>query len=352
MRLVILRSLNSAAWVILLTSVSLFCGAGTARAAEPESAALPPRLLFTLDAAKCWSGAEAEQVRTVSSVHPIVPTWAVNDLDKYLGISGDNVGRVVAFVTADGHGGAGIVTTKPYDLKKVLAALAPDAKEVTAAGRKYFVSPSGMTVLPLGDKELLISSVEGMPGVLKSKINKSATPDFVKNALEAKSSKVGLALRVRALKEGVDAPVSMFEGLASLTNASECTLTIEGDDKSLRVILRAIYADEKHAEAGAEGMKGFLEALRQYMETSQGEMAKFFAVQEAKFPGSKALGERLNGASAQAEKALREAKIETRGALVEAQATIATKEPVTTAVLLSTLLPRAKKAPGEKNPGE
>jgi hypothetical protein len=116
--------------------------------------------------------------------------------------------------------------------------------------------------------------------------------------------------------------------------------------------LRATYADEKHAEAGVEGMKEFVEALRRYMETSQGEMTKFFAVQETKFPGSKALGERLNAASAQAETALRDAQVERRGAVVEAQATIATKEPVTTAVLLSTLLPRAKKSPGEKNPGE
>lgn len=352
MRIVASRALRGAVAIALLAGVSLFGVASTVHAADPDPAARPPRLLFTLDAARCWSGPEAEKVRTVSSVHPIVPTWWVNDVDKYLGISGDNIGRVVAFVTADGYGGVGMVTAKPYDLKKVLAALAPGAKEETAEGRKYFASPSGMAVLALSDKELLISSVEGMPGVLKSKINKSATPDFVKNALAAKPSKVGLALRVRALKEGVDTPVSMFEGLANVTNSSECTFTVEGDDKTLRVILRATYADEAHAEAGAEGMKGFLEALRQYMETSQGTMTKFFAAQEAKFPGSKALGERLNGASADAEKALRAAKIERRGAVVEAQATIDTNEPVTTAVLLTTLLPRPKKEPGEKNPGE
>jgi len=351
MKPVIAHSWRRAALIALLACATLSCGLQISQGADPDSAS-PPRLLFTLDAAKCWSGPEAETVRTVSSVHPIVPTWAVNDLDKYLGISGDDVSRVVAFVTADGNGGVGILTSKPYDLKAVLAALAPAAKEETVAGHKYFSSPSGMAVLSLSDKELLISSVEGMPGVLKAKINKSAAADFVKNALAAKSSRVGLALRVRALREGVDAPVTMFEGLAALTNSNECTFSIEGDDKSLKVILRATYADETQAEGGAEGMKEFVEAIRRYMESSQGEMSKFFAVQDAKFPGSKALGERLNGASAQAEAALRAAKIERRGAVVEAQATIATKEPVTTAVLLSTLLPRAKKQPGEKNPGE
>ncbi|HEY2840187.1 MAG TPA: hypothetical protein VGJ26_13615 [Pirellulales bacterium] len=276
----------------------------------------------------------------------------MKDLDKSLGLAAEDVSRVMGFVAADGYGGVGILTSKPYDLRKVLAVYAPGANEAKAGDQKYYTSSNGFAVAPLGDRALLISSATGMPHVLQAKIGNVTATDLVRNTLAAKPSKIGLALRLRALKEGVDVPVSVFEGLTVVLKSSECTLLIETDDDSMRIVLRATYADEQQAKLEFDGMKQFGEILRQYMATAGTEMPQFLAAQETKFPGSRGLAERMKLVIGQAEKALSAAKIELRGKVVEVQATIETKEPITTAILLSSLMPREARKPGEKTPGE
>jgi hypothetical protein len=188
-----------AAAVVLGASLLAAARPGGVGAADPPAKGEPPaELAFvpgdavafaTVRFAEVWNHEVAKASR-----EKVLKEWpdAFKEMTKSLGVPPEEIERLTGVATAIGPGPGndpfGAVTTRrPYDQKKVLAAVVPDAKEEKVKDRSLFSNASGQAVVFLEDRTYLL----GSPGALKA---------FLERPAEKKDGALTPALRLAGEK--------------------------------------------------------------------------------------------------------------------------------------------------------
>lgn len=330
----------------LLTAVP---GLPTVAGQEADAKSLPPDLavvtghgayLVSMELGKVFHGPEGESVKRLSQLHPLVLTSQQETVEKDFGFRPEEIERVIVFGGLDSMV---LMTRKPVERKKLLERFAPGAAERTAGGATYYASEK-KAVYPIDQRTVLLGTPDGVKAILERPAERKGASGELKNAVEEAAARPLLLLAanplfLRASVKGVGAPAEPF---LPLLEANAWQITLDTPDK-LRLRLRAEFKDEAAAKKAAPVLDKLLGLLDNYLEMSEKEMPAFLRTQQKQHEGAGELAGRMESAIKSARAGLRAAKTRVRGNVAEAAVIIPTETPVADAVLLLSLLPRAKK---------
>jgi hypothetical protein len=291
---------------------------------------------------KVFHGPEAETIKKVSRLHPIVLTAHMETMKEDFGFRLDDLERIIAF----GDLTSIVVTTRlPFDRKKTLETLAPNASTKTAAGKDYYVSDKlPKAFYPINDRSLLIGTQDGIKFSLERLAETKIGGGELQGAIEAAADRplLIIAMNPRFFRETAKQAGEQAEPYMPLLEAKAWRATLDTSG-GLRLRLRAEFATDEAAKKAAPGLAKALRALDDYLGLAVKQMPAFLESQQKKYEGAKVLGRRLETAIKAARKGLKATNPRVAGNVVDATAQIRTDEPITDAVLLLSLLPRTKK---------
>jgi Protein of unknown function (DUF1559) len=262
--------------------------------------------------ADLWNHAALKAAR--ERVMKEVPDF-VEHFTKELGVAPDEVERITGFTPSLPPAWAVFVTTvKPYDLKKVAAVLAPDAKEEKVNDRTVMVGPEGTAVAFLTDRtyvrgeagevrRLAGRAPGGKEGPLTPALREAAGKHLVVAGLD------GEALAKTAPAE-LPPDAAAFKPLLKATNA---VLTEDLGDE-LKADLRVTFAGEADAKHGEEAVNAALDLARAAVVKGLGQMEELHKT-------DKALADVVPLVK-DIQAALRAAKVERNGSTVEVAASM------------------------------
>lgn len=334
---------------ILATLVALAALNGLARAEEPQTStadfALVPGdtpLFLSLHVGKHWNGLESQSLKQVSTSHPIVPSWWLNDLKKTVGLSPAEVERVLVIHASSGRQIVAITTGKPYNRDKVLAAIVPNAVEKKAGGKTYlFSEKSGNSLLSLNEHAFAVGFGHDLRTFFEQRSQKKIDASLARALAAAKDSLFVLNLGPTQIgrftnKIGPESP------LTPLTKAHAWQVIIKASD-GLTINLLAEFSTPEQANDGAAALKKLGGQIQGYLVMAGRQMPLFLKRQEADYPGAKQLGPQMTAAVEAASDALDKWNVQTEDNRVRVTIALKTETPATTFATLLTLLPRAKK---------
>jgi hypothetical protein len=296
-------------------------------AAVPRLAAadpLPPDLaLVPADAAgfaavrvaDLWNSDGAAPLRKMVADNKEM-TKNLDDLHTTTGLAPGDVARLVLIAPAPGVGGplTVVTTVKPYDKMKLLAALGPGAREMKAGGKTYHVAEkrgqalsfASPTTFIFGEPkrvEALLSGPEMKPdGALAEALGRAAGKDAVVVGVD-------LAVTGKEMKKyaAPDAP------LLPLLEARSATATLSAGKDGLTAHVRFLFATEAAARDGEKAGAAAVEMARK-------EIAKGIEEMGGKKPRNdeeKAILDLMLQAMKEVETALKTAKVERAGNVVQ-----------------------------------
>jgi hypothetical protein len=345
----ILRVLS--AFVIVSATICVTCAQHVATSL-PKSIDLPSDLalvpadadqLIVINLGDAWNGAESESLRRISSAHPVVPSWHLRDLPAKSGLDADNISRMLQF-NARNNTVRVVTTRQPYDRAKVLATLVPDPIEKSAGGKRYFYSAKGSnSVLPLNERTLMLGIGEDLQGFLTARA-RPARNTSLDNALQAAKKGAPFVLyagpnMVRALAEDQHVADGPYAALAK----SNAWLFIAQPTNGLTIQIIADFANDEDAANSKPAISLVGEKLLGLMPFYKTNMLPFLEQQATQYPAAPELAPRMANAIDATADALKEIRVETKNNRAGVQIVIKTDEPLSTAVLLLTLTPRAAK---------
>jgi hypothetical protein len=311
----------------------------------PDLAIVPPdtALLLCFDLSNYWTGPEAESLKRISNTHPVVPTWWLRDMPAATGLAPENVVRMMQF--SGTFPSVSVVTTREaYDRAKVLAALAPDAAQKSAGGKTYFQSAKTRnSVFPLNDRTLLIGMGNDLQGFL-SRSAAAQRDESLDRALAA--AKNGAPIVIHAgpdMVRKIAADQKMQNGrFASLATAHAWQIIAEAD-KDLTISLLTDFATKEEADKSTAALKSIGQSLTSMIPFYKSNMTPFLTQQSANYPAVKDLIPKMTAALDSAAEGLKTIQVASKNNRSGAEVKIKTGEPLTTAIMLLTLTPRAAK---------
>jgi hypothetical protein len=185
------------------------------------------------------------------------------ELQRFTGADAQDVERFTAVTTStrllDGESVV-VVTTKPYDRKALIAAVAPDAKEEKVGERSFYQGDKGPALVCLDDRTYVV----GLPDALKSYLNRPAAPKTgaLTGALkEGQTHAVLVAVDVAAFARAFPPPPNLPPDAAALLPLlkTQTGLFTADLDEGLRADARLTFAGEAEAGAGAGAAQGVLD---------------------------------------------------------------------------------------------
>jgi hypothetical protein len=309
----------------------------------PEDAAA----FLYLEVGKHWNGPEAMTLEKVAQSHPIVPTWWARDLAKHIGVNLTDLERVVAIIAdfQKMEDFVAILTTrKPFDRAKVLGALVPEAKEMKVEAKTYYVSgKSPLGVRVVNERTLLLGSANGVKGFLSKTAATGKGP--LQGAVAAAATgehllvaRINPSYFLAAVKSAGD----KGKTFVPLFAAKSWQITADAA-KELRINLRLDFANEAAAKEGQKALKGIVEPLIDFTFFAEKGMDAFYKREADKYKGIPELSSRYPKLFQSTRTALKDFKSEQVGSTVRGTLHIKTDEPVTSFVLLLSMMPRAAK---------
>jgi Protein of unknown function (DUF1559) len=246
----------------------------------------------------------------------------LREVSTRFGVHPEDVERVTIIEeSARGPGQelVGVTMLKPYNRRAVLGAAAPDAKEKDVGARSFYDNPSGPSVCLIDDRTLLFGASEALQSYLKhAPAKEGPLASVLKLALEKHVVVAGIdaeAVAASAPKGG-----QVPEWLRPLLKARLATLTVDLDDQ-VRVSGRVTFAKESDAQEGAAGLNDAL------------DLARGGFVQAAKELTRDDDAPKLAALLKDVQAALRAAKAEQKGTMVEVETSLKIDNGATTAAL-------------------
>jgi hypothetical protein len=264
------------------------------------------------------------------------------------GLPPENVVRMMIFATP-AESVAAITTREPYDRPKVLAAFAPNAIQKTVAGKTYYQSTkANNSVFPLNERTVILGMGQDLQGFL----SRAASPERDQSLDRALTAiKKGAPLVIHAgpaFIRRTAADQRMPGGpLESLAKAHSWQIVAE-NNKRLTIKLLADFATNEEADKSTPALKIVGNELSNLIPFYKSHMTPFLKEQEKQYPGAKELALEMATALDAASAGLKHLDVRSLNNRAGTQIDIDTNEPITTAVLLLTLMPRAAKQPNEK----
>jgi hypothetical protein len=334
----------------ILTDSRPLLAADDAKAAKPLPAdlALVPEdavAFLCFDVARYWSGPEAEPLKKITHAHPLVLTWETKDFEKEIGLHMADIERFILVfpeVKAAGAFAYIFTTRKPFDRDKVLGVLVPESKEMKVGTKKYFVSDkSKFGVQLINDRTILFGPDKGVRAFLTRPA--AAKDGTLRQAVVAAADE---HLLVAGVNPSAFLPaVKNAEKLVPfvpLFEAKSWRITADAA-KELRINLRLDFANEAAAKEGRTALLSFAQALIDFCTFAEKGMDGFYKREADKYKGVTELSSRYPKLFENTRAALKDFKSEQKGSMVEGILRIKTDEPVTSFVLLLSMMPREAK---------
>lgn len=277
--------------------------------------------------------ADLWQHRAGKALHDKLTAGAPDDVKAIhgqFGVGPEEIDRVTAFAPLPAPGAGGppqpliaVTTLKPYDQKAVLAAAAPDAKEQKVKDRAFYLNDKGPSFAFLDDRTFVMARPEQLEVFLKQTRGKTEAP-LAPVVRLADKHLVAVGVDVAAMIRAAPPPENLPPDAAPyklLFKVRLATLTVDLDEQ-LRATAQATFATEADAKDGTAAVDAALFLVRGGFVQAMKEMNRF---EDA--PKMTAL---LNDV----QEALRSAKAEQKGAVVQVEAAVAIDPETTTAALV------------------
>jgi hypothetical protein len=242
-----------------------------AKTTLPADLALVPGESFafgTIRVADLWNDEGTKLLRAqVAREHPEV----FKELEKSVSVPPAEIERLTFAITktpAPNDQGPVVVvivkTTKPYDKKKVLADLLPDAKEEKRKGKTYHVLPGAAALYPVDETTFLMGPVEPVEQVM-DQADKGGTGTLAP-ALAAAAGKHHLTggMRPNALLETIGNMIpAEVEGLKPLLETPLAYGTLDFG-KEARLQARLVCSGESDTKATVTAAKSLIALFQQF----------------------------------------------------------------------------------------
>lgn len=300
-------------------------------------------VLISTEFGKHWRGSELETLQQVSKSHPSVITSELAILEPAFGITPEQIERVtVSFAPAQGPL-VFVTFTKPELARPFLQKLTKEVAEKRVGDKAILVSEDASLAGGLIDERTVVA---GPPTLVEKQFGAAPAampgPQDQSFRTVAKSAPLLIAqVRPADFQAGLK-PVAANTPFAPLVDAVCWRVTFDAR-KDLVVTLRAEFPDAASAKNATEALKQLLTVLESYFKMAEEKMLPMLDAQIQQYPKSSIAKPHLADALAAARKALQISVVEVRDNATEAVVNIRTERPVTTAIMLLTLLPRAKK---------
>jgi hypothetical protein len=336
--------------LILLLGSRMAIWAQQAPSRSPAAVDLAPDLamvpadtiqLISFNLGQPWNGPEAASLKRISSVHPVMPTWALREIQANVGVEPDNIERMIQLSTPT-RPVSFIRTRMPYDREKVLAAFVPAAVQKSAGDKQYFSSGQNTNSLfALDERTLILGVGQDLATFLSSQAppQRDASLDYALKKIQS-----GAPVVVHAgprVVASFAADLRLSDGPYAALAKAHCWQIIAELENGLTVKLIADFASKEEAANSVDAFKLIGAKLTDLMPFMKTNMIPFLQGQEREFPGSSELATRMSTAIDRAAEALKAIDVRAVNNRAGAQIQIKTDEPLTTAVLLLTLTPRA-----------
>ncbi len=304
------KALGRAAFLAAVAAAALWLAEGpeaSGRAPAPgELDAVPADgvAVVSVRFAELWNSAALKAGR--EKVAKEIPDFQENAV-KALGVSPDDVERLTGVMpSAERPDWVVFITTvKPYDAKKVAAALAADGKEETVEGKTLQLGADGMAVGFLNDRTYVRGPADPVRRVLKEAEGGKEGP--LTPALREAAGKhllvAGMDVKALAWKAPPNLP-SDAAPFKPLLKAKNALLTVDLGDE-LKADLKLTFEGESDAKQGEEAVNAGLDMAR------AGLVAALQHIQEDHDLAG------VVGLVKEAQAALRAAKVERSGSAVE-----------------------------------
>jgi hypothetical protein len=275
-----------------------------------------------------------------------VLTWWTKDLEKQIGLSMADIERVV-MVTHDIKEINDVIflltTRKAFDRDKVFAALVPEAKEEKIGAKTYYVSPkSSLSAQVVNERVLLAGMTLGVKKFLSRPAAKQRGTLQQAVATAADKHLLVAAANPSAFLPAVKNSGEKGKPFVPLFEAKSWRITVDAA-KELQINLRLDFADEAAAEKGQTALKNLVEPLIDFTFFADKGMKDFYKREADKYKGITELSSRYPKLFENTRAALKEFKSEQKGSTVQGTLRIKTDEPVTSFVLLLSMMPRGAK---------
>ncbi|MBV9123777.1 MAG: DUF1559 domain-containing protein, partial [Planctomycetes bacterium] len=211
-----------------------------------------------------WNGDLGKKVQQQLAQNNINPS---QEMEKQTGLGPGDVDQVLTVLTAPAPTAYWtlVTTTKPIDLKKVWANLAPDAAPKDFQGKSYLLSPKNAVAFFLVNDHTLVL---GPDPAIQQFIQRSPQPSAsgpLSNALALAAAKHSIVAGVvpppqflDQAKKNMRGPIQGFEPVLELQSA---TLTADlGNDLDLE--LRATYPDDARAQKARDAARNAMGLIR------------------------------------------------------------------------------------------
>jgi hypothetical protein len=331
-----------AVWLVLVMG-SLLPGSLGFAAAPPIGSDEGEAFSITVAVGKYWNGAEGKNLQRLAKGHPfVIASWATSAEDG-IGVPTAQIERAAVAAVPDGMIYV-VRTAKPFEQRKTVEKLIPKATATETKQGNTWTNDKTQCVVCLADGRTLIVA----PPASARRLAQAPIVAWADEKLSAlgdpTSSKTLLAFRLSPSVVGgfTKADDSRLEPFRPLGDARSLGMKIEVD-QGLQVTFSAEFADEKAAKLGQPALEKVLETLGKYFELAKTKMPEVLRAQHREYPGAKEVAEDLIRAIQAAQAGLRDTKVVRNGNKVEATIAIKTDQPVSTAVLLLSLMPREAK---------
>jgi hypothetical protein len=344
----LLAILAMAAWTDLAGRAAAEEAAPPGRAALPPELALVPRDapgVISIRVADVWNSDAAAPWRKMIKDEPDLAMMQMF-LEKALGLSVTDLDRAVLIIPPpDSHVQPIFVirTGKPFDKDKVLGALVPGAKEEKVGGMSYFPKPNGRDALAVvNERVFLVGPAKELREFLERPAEKKADGPL-SDALTRAAGKNQIVVGLNGPAVAKEMKKDLPPPLAPLAEAQSATLTINAG-KELVAHARASFATEEAAKEGEKAAEAGLELARKSIPMLIEKIEKEPTNKEFE----KTLQAKMVRSLKDTEKALKSAKAERKGSVVEG--TLRVETPDTISMLFLFLMPRGAAKPPSPPP--
>jgi len=296
-------------------------------------------------ASKHWNGPEAANLKRLAKGHPFVVISEVPNLEGVIGVSPDQIERAAVVAVPDGLIMV-LRTDKPFDQRKVVGKVIPNPTATRMEQGNRWTLDKNQQVVCLADQRTLliipttaVGRIKQMPLVPWSNEKLSAAGDSATGTtllcLEVSP------VVVRGLLKADDSRSEPFRPLAE-ARSLKMKMDVE---QGLKVTFSAGFSDQLAAERGVSALRMVMQGLNAYFDMAKAKMPEFLKTQRAEYPKAGEVADDLIQAIQAAQAGLHEVKLSRSGNEVEATIVVKADRPVSTAMLLLSLMPRAPKKP-------
>lgn len=341
-----------AAVLVLLENLSVGVAAEPKEVVAASVAAMRGEnlILGSLRLGQHWDGPEGATIKLVSEAHPLVVGSMLEAAAQAHDLKVAQVEEIVVGFSPPTTGVIIVVLDNEKAADALDGKLTPTDGEESIGGRKFATySKTGSAKSRIDPRVLQVGKLDAVKelfGTDRPRVAKEIAAAFLATAEKSNILTIDASPSVFEGQLGGDVSKTPF---AKLFAAKRWRVTFHAE-KGLRIVLRAECADEAAAQAAVEPLQMCVGGLDTFLKMDEEQMPEAFRRKPVEYPRGPDVIPVMQRAFQETRKALGVSKAAAAGNVAEVTIAIETDRPVTTAVMLLSMLPRAEEKPAVKQP--